>query len=178
MFQHVFQWMPYTVTTFHSNYYRVLFASLFFRTFFYLSHIFSTSIWYMVWISAAPSLHPADMTEWRRRPLWLPPSLSAVFHRNKTKEGLSSQILLVLLFFWQRFCSLCLGFWSPAFLSHTSYQLPPPPPPLHPSPLSALVTSVNLVSLIQDQCIPLSHLWVLWMYYIKSLGSHCATAYV
>lgn len=112
-----------------------------------------------------------------------------LFHRNKTEEDVSlpqlslSSLSLSSSFSLDYAFSLslwpCLSRFVPSllllpFLSHTSYQSPP----LHPPLLSALVTSVNLISLIQDQCIPLSHLWVLWMYCIKSLGSHCATAYV
>lgn len=81
-----------------------------------------------------------------------------MFHKNKTEEGiwlpqvslsLSSLTLSPLLFLQI--------FTLPPFtsLSHIIVS-PPPSPPLHPSLLFALATSVNLISLIQDQCFPLS----------------------
>lgn len=74
-----------------------------------------------------------------------------MFHKNKTEEDI-----------WLPQVSLSLSstvspdFYPPSLHFSLTHHTPSPSPPLHPSLLFALATSVNLTSLIQDQCFPLS----------------------
>lgn len=94
-----------------------------------------------------------------------------LFPKNKTKEDI-----------WLRLPRTLSSTVSPDFYPLSLTSLLHTIPITHSFSSSSLssaplcfATSVNLISLIQDQCFPLSHPWVLWMYYIKSLRGHCAT---